>query len=101
MNPRTRAAAIAQAQHLNRAVRRPLGIAPGFAAAAPVARCRFIAGDPHEISRLGDAIYCGEPTRLGSSYCEPHHARCHTDNPHLDGAPYVPRHQRSRWEHVP
>lgn len=36
--------------------------------------CRWIAGDP----RSPDARYCGEPTKIGRSFCEEHHARAFT-----------------------
>jgi hypothetical protein len=78
MTARTRAAATAQAQHLNREARRPLGIKPGFAAPRPQGGCRFIAGDPREVMAKGDAIYCGKPALPNSSYCEPHRRRCYT-----------------------
>jgi hypothetical protein len=47
----------------------------GAHTATPMAEltCRFIAGDPSQALRLGDAIYCGQPVaRPGSSYCERH-----------------------------
>ncbi|HLH51730.1 MAG TPA: hypothetical protein VKV96_20495 [Roseiarcus sp.] len=78
MSVKTRAAATAQAQYLNRATKRSLGIKPGFAAPRPQGGCRFIAGDPREVMAKGEAIYCGKPAQPNSAYCEAHHARCYT-----------------------
>ena len=49
----------------------PYGIQPGFEEPPP-GRCQFIAGRPGP----DDACKCGRPTRPGSSFCPPHHARC-------------------------
>ncbi len=38
--------------------------------------CRYIEGDPRDIKLYGDAIYCGDPQRPESAYCEHHHKLC-------------------------
>lgn len=37
-------------------------------------QCRYIAGPVDGLKTLA----CGQPTIDGSSYCGPHHARCHS-----------------------
>lgn len=39
--------------------------------------CQYIAGDPS----ADDSVKCGKPLRLGSSYCEAHHALCTRKDP--------------------
>lgn len=61
----------------------PYGIQPGFEEPPP-GRCQFIAGRPGP----DDACKCGRPTRPGSSFCQPHHARCWTPvDPVTQGRP--------------
>jgi hypothetical protein len=59
--------------------------------ARPMAKlgCRFIAGDPADAVRLGEALYCGQPVEHpGDSYCEQHRKICH--GPRRHRAPTTP-----------
>jgi len=40
--------------------------------------CRFIAGDPRDLSAIGEVIYCGRPVaRVGEAWCAEHRAICY------------------------
>lgn len=39
--------------------------------------CQWIEGDPVQLVRSGQQIFCGSPARSGSSYCPHHHKICY------------------------